>query len=104
MKQTQPLSSGQGRAMKKRRITFTFRAPEAKSVHIAGSFNDWNIDSEPLSQGKDGRASGTWKRVLYLEPGVYEYRFIVDGVWFDDPDATESWTNEFGSVNCVIWV
>jgi hypothetical protein len=49
-----------------------------------------------------GRINGTWKRVFYLEPGVYEYRFIVDGVWFDDPDAAELWTNEFGNFNCVI--
>jgi 1,4-alpha-glucan branching enzyme len=90
--------------MKKKRITFTFHAPEAKSVHIAGSFNDWNAYSDPLSQGKAGRASGMWRRVFYLEPGVYEYRFIVDGVWLDDPDATELWTNEFSSFNCVIWV
>ena len=54
--------------MKKKRITFTFHAPEAKSVHIAGSFNDWNIDSDPLSQGKEGgqtargEGSSTWNR------------------------------------------
>jgi 1,4-alpha-glucan branching enzyme len=90
--------------MKKERIMFKFHAPEAKSVHIAGSFNDWNMRSDPLSQSKKGRASGTWRGVFYLEPGVYEYRFIIDGIWHDDPDAIELWTNEFGSFNCVIWV
>jgi 1,4-alpha-glucan branching enzyme len=90
--------------MKKKRITFKFHAPEAKSVHIAGSFNDWNTHSDPLSQGKAGRVNNMWRRVFYLEPGVYEYRFIADGVWLDDPDATGLWTNEFGSFNCVVWV
>ena len=90
--------------MKRKRITFTFNAPEAKSVHIAGSFNDWNMDSDPLSQSKEGRASGTWSRIFYLEPGVYEYRFIVDGLWYDDAGSVEGWTNKFGSFNCVIWV
>ena len=90
--------------MKRKRVTFTFHRPEAKSVHIAGSFNDWNINSDPLSQGKKDVANGTWRKVLYLAPGVYEYRFIVDGLWQDDPVATEGWTNEFGSFNCVIWV
>jgi len=90
--------------MKKKRITFKFHAPEAKSVHIAGSFNDWNMHSDPLNQGKLEKKVGIWKRIFYLEPGVYEYRFIVDGVWFGDPDAAELWTNEFGSFNCVIWV
>lgn len=90
--------------MKKERIMFKFHAPEAKSVHIAGSFNDWNMRSDPLSQSKKGRASGTWRGVFYLEPGVYEYRFIIDGIWHDDPDAIELWTNELGSFNCVVWV
>ena len=90
--------------MRKKCITFTFLAPEAQSVHIAGSFNDWNIHSDPLSQSKAGKASGTWRKVFYLEPGVYEYRFIVDGVWHDDAGSVEGWTNEFGSFNCVVWV
>jgi 1,4-alpha-glucan branching enzyme len=90
--------------MRKKRITFKFHAPEAKSVHIAGSFNDWNIHSDPLSQGKAEKVNGTWRRVFYLEPGVYEYRFIVDGIWQDDAGSVEGWTNESGSFNCVIWV
>jgi 1,4-alpha-glucan branching enzyme len=90
--------------MNKKRIVFTFYAPEAKSVHLAGSFNDWDVLSYPLRLVTKGRASGTWSRILYLEPGVYEYRFIVDGIWHDDPNATELWTNEFGCFNCVVWV
>ena len=90
--------------MKKKRIIFSFHAPEAKSVHIAGSFNDWNIHSDALRQSEQEKTNGTWRRVFYLEPGVYEYCFIVNGVWQDDPDATELWTNEFGSFNCVVWV
>jgi 1,4-alpha-glucan branching enzyme len=97
--------NGEIQAMKKKRITFTFYAPEAKSVHISGSFNDWNVSSDPLSHSKKDRADGTWKKVLYLEPGVYEYRFIVDGIWHDDTSSSaEGWTNEFGTFNCVIWV
>jgi 1,4-alpha-glucan branching enzyme len=90
--------------MKRKRITFTFHAPEAKSVHIAGSFNGWNASSDPLSQGKKDMADGMWKKVFYLEPGVYEYRFIVNGIWSDDAEPVEGWANEFGSFNCVIWV
>ena len=89
--------------MKKRRITFTFHAPEAKSVHLAGSFNNWHTSSHPLNRDKGGKTNGTWQRIVYLEPGVYEYRFIVDGVWHDDPGSTERWTNAFGSFNCIIW-
>jgi hypothetical protein len=45
-----------------------------------------------------------WKVAVYLEPGVYEYWFIVDGIWHDDAGSDEQWTNEFGSFNCVVWV
>lgn len=90
--------------MKKQRITVTFHAPGAKSVHLAGSFNNWNTTSHPLHQDKRDKMNGTWQRTVYLEPGVYEYRFVVDGVWHDDPGSTERWTNEFGTFNCVIWV
>ena len=90
--------------MKRKRITFTFHAPEAKSVHIAGSFNGWNTSSHPLSQGKTGKENGMWEGVFSLESGVYEYRFIVDGVWRDDPDAAGLWINELGSFNNVIRV
>jgi 1,4-alpha-glucan branching enzyme len=88
----------------KKRITIKLHAPEAKSVHVAGNFNDWNTNSHPLSQVKTSKGDGTWKRIVYLEPGVYEYRFIVDGIWHDDAGSAERWTNESGSFNCVIWV
>ena len=88
----------------KRRIIFKLHAPEAKSVHLAGNFNGWNTGSHPLRQDKRSKAQGVWQRALYLDPGVYAYRFIVDGRGPDDPGITEPWRNEFGSFNCVIWV
>jgi 1,4-alpha-glucan branching enzyme len=88
----------------KKRISFTFDAPDAQSVHLAGNFNQWNKDSHPLTRIATGEGNGIWKRTVYLEPGVYEYRFIVDGIWHNDAGSVEGWTNEFGSFNCVIWV
>jgi 1,4-alpha-glucan branching enzyme len=85
-------------------ITFVFRGPDAKSVHLAGNFNDWNTSSHPLSRTITGEGDGMWKRIVYLEPGVYEYRFVVDGMWNDGAGSVEGWTNEFGSFTCVLWV
>jgi 1,4-alpha-glucan branching enzyme len=90
--------------MTKQRITFTFDAPDAKSVHLAGNFNGWSRSSYPLSKAKTSPGHDVWQRTVYLEPGVYEYRFVVDGIWHDDAGSVEGWTNEFGSFNCVIWV
>jgi len=90
--------------MTKQRITFTFDAPDARSVHLAGNFNGWNRSSHPLSRAKTSPGHGMWQRTVYLEPGVYEYRFVVNDVWHDDAGSVEGWTNDFGSFNCVIWV
>jgi 1,4-alpha-glucan branching enzyme len=35
-------------------VSFRLDAPEAKSVAIAGDFNQWNQSARPLKQRKDG--------------------------------------------------
>jgi len=64
-----------GRAATMQQIEFTFRAPEAIKVYIAGTFNDWNTKSMPMKKGKDG----TWRIMVKLSPGKYEYKYFVDG-------------------------
>jgi len=39
-----------------------------------------------------------------LAAGSYEYRFIADGVWNDDPRACAYVPNQFGWSNCVVVV
>ena len=61
----------------------TFRMegyPMARHVSLAGSFNNWNDLSHPLIW-----ENGAWTCTLQLEPGDYEYKFVVDGVWIPDP-------------------
>jgi 1,4-alpha-glucan branching enzyme len=88
----------------KKRIKFTLEAPEAGAVFIAGDFNDWDTGSHPLKpDGKNGKR-GTWKGIVHLDPGIHEYRFIVDGAWHDDPTCMEGVPNEFGTCNCVVRV
>jgi 1,4-alpha-glucan branching enzyme len=84
----------------KKRITFQLYAPGAGEISVSGSFNDWDSAGRPLKQQKDGK----WKTTATLEPGVYEYRFIVDGTWQDDPNASEKRLNEYGSHNSIIRV
>ena len=83
---------------KKRHVTMTFEAPGAESVIVTGSFCDWETNLHILK--KD--AQGVWKKRLTLTPGQYEYRFIVDGVWRDDPACSEHVTNAFGEENCIL--
>jgi len=40
---------------------------------------------------------------MTLEPGRFDYRFLVDGDWMNDPDADKV-CNKFGTENCVMTV
>lgn len=81
----------------KRRVTFKLFAPEAQEVLLSGNFNEWAYDVLPLKKDP----SGVWKTLVSLAPGTYEYRFIVDGQWRDDPECPLRVENPFGSENCV---
>jgi 1,4-alpha-glucan branching enzyme len=82
-------------------IDFHLHMPGAKSAAVVGSFNGWDLKRNPLEKdGNDG-----WKATLWLPPGRYEYRFVVDaGQWCSDPGAKESVQNAFGSTNSVVVV
>ena len=81
----------------KQKITFSFRAPEAQSVLLAGDFTGLEQSPVALQKAKDG----VWKKTVTLPPGTYEYRLLVDGQWADDPQCAERRPNSFGSQNCV---
>lgn len=74
--------------------------PTAQEVCIAGSFNEWHPNVTPMIRLDDGK----WAKELALPPGHYEYRFVVDGQWVDDSDATELVPNPFGTANAVLVV
>lgn len=84
----------------KKRVTFQFYAPEANKIYLAGSFNGWDSNAQPLKQYKDGK----WKTTVTLEPGEHEYLFVVDGAWWGDPECPERRANDFGNENCVVRV
>jgi len=90
----------QERQPRKKRVTFTFEALEAQQVIVTGTFCDWQIDFCSLKKDRKGQ----WKTTLNLLPGRYEYRFVVDGEWCDDPNCTERVPNEFDTENCVLRV
>jgi chromosome partitioning protein len=61
-------------------VMFTFEAPEAARVQLAGDFNGWGLEGNDMSPS--GRL---WRTVVPLEPGRYRYRYVVDGQWQSDP-------------------
>lgn len=71
-----------------------------RDVRIAGDFNNWEPDQNVVSR-RDGDVV---EKVLSLQPGVYQYRLVVDGQWQDDarnPDRTQ---NLLGGYNSLLRV
>ncbi|TCL62055.1 maltoporin/sucrose porin [Hydrogenispora ethanolica] len=81
-------------------VTFTFKAPDATAVYLSGSFNSWNPAGQKMSKGADG----VWSVTIPLKPGTYQYKFVVDGTWTPDPDATSTVDDGYGGKNAVLLV
>jgi 1,4-alpha-glucan branching enzyme len=82
------------------RISLEVFHPDATEVFVAGSFNGWDPSATPLQPQGDGR----WAVELILKRGKYEYRFLVDGQWMDDPLSPAYVSNPFGGLNCILAV
>jgi len=81
-------------------VSFELVKPGAKQVCVAGSFNGWKPERSPLVPLGDGRFVGD----VTVDPGRYEYLFVVDGQWLPDPKAKETVQNPFGGTNSVLTV
>ena len=81
------------------RILFSYFAPDAREVMVAGDFNNWH----PLNHHKlVKQESGEWKIDIPLMPGTYEYKFIVDGGWREDSANPKHRVGAHGQRNSVI--
>ena len=57
-----------------------FGLEKADKVEIAGNFNSWKPDTEPIYHFE-----GTNYEVTLASPeGVYEYKYLIDGKWFPE--------------------
>ncbi len=69
------------------------------SVHVAGSFNDWDPASWPLQWDAD---RGLWATERELDDGRHTYKFVLDGdAWVADPTAAETEDDGFDGLNSV---
>ena len=81
-----------------KRVRFILDAPGAKEVFLAGDFTDWEAHARRMRCVR--RGSGTFSIGVPLAPGTYEYKFMVDGEWREDPKA-EGMPNCFGTHNSI---
>lgn len=89
-------------------VELSCQAPEAKSVFVAGTFNDWKPDVTPLH---NHLPNGKWAVSLPLPRGHHEYKFVIDGQWCCEPGCEHEYSgcpkcvpNDFGTMNRVLEV
>ncbi len=82
-------------------VVFVTFCPDAKAVQIAGEFNNWQPDKNPMK--KIGN-EGLWQLKMRLSPGTYRYRLVVDGNWQQDPFNNNAEPNPYGQFNSVVTV
>lgn len=71
-----------------RRVTFRLHAPHAEKVELSGQFLPGN---QPMERDE----SGLWTiTVGPVEPNLYPYNFVVDGVGVADPSNQDLFPNE----------
>ena len=80
-------------------VVFTFKDPAASDVQLAGDFNNWVPDKGVTTRQIP---DGTWEKVVRLGPGVYQYRYFVDGEWHPDPSNPRRVEGPAGGVNSVL--
>lgn len=81
-----------------RTVTFACAGePETRKVFLVGDFNNWDTSAQRMMRRKDG----TFRGRVQLSPGVYQYKYYVDGIWVADPDAERKEANSYGTVNSV---
>lgn len=83
-------------------VQFRCRAPEAASMALVGSFNDWSRGTSPLS---DPDGDGLWEITVELPSGVHRYMFLKDGrEWIRPEDAVMYEDDGFGLTNGIVIV
>jgi len=73
----------------------------ARSVCVAGDFNNWSPSATPMQRHERLRV---WQTCVPLKRGRYRYRLIVDGKWMADPHNDRTEVNPFGEYDSIIEV
>ncbi|HXV37183.1 MAG TPA: AAA family ATPase [Myxococcota bacterium] len=87
-----------------REVVVRFRDANAHDVRIAGDFNGWVPDKGVRSSIESEGETKVWTKILRLAPGTYQYRYIVDGEWREDPENPEAASSSVGGRNSVLVV
>ena len=81
-------------------VQFALTKVKAKTIQIAGEFNNWDPSKSALTRDKAGK----WSISFPLRNGSYQYKYVIDGQWVIDPQNKKTMETEIGGMNSVITV
>ena len=87
-----------GKTPSRQDVIFSFNAPAARTVKVLGDFNDWDGNKGVMRRNQ----KGIWKKTIAIEPGIYQYKFLIDGHWTNDPECEKTVLNIYGTDNNVV--
>lgn len=83
-------------------VRFAVLLPNARSVALAGVFNEWSATAHPMR--RQGSA-GVWMIVVPLGAGDHPFMYVVDGQqWLTPPAADDFVPDGFGQLNGLVVV
>ena len=88
---------------KSKKLTHTYffdpKGKTYKEIRIAGEMNAWNSLGSKLEL-----VDGKWQIDFNLQPGVYQYQLVLDGIQRLDPNNPDSMDNNIGGFNSIFTV
>ncbi|MFH1754624.1 MAG: alpha amylase N-terminal ig-like domain-containing protein [Candidatus Latescibacterota bacterium] len=92
---TKPAGDGDGHP-----VTFTYTPMvPTDNIFLAGTFNSWSPTAMQMTDEDD---DNVYEYTLKLEPGRYEYKFVVNGAWYEDQKAGEFVDDGHGGKNSIL--
>ena len=82
-------------------VIFNYYDPVAQNVQLVGDYSNWEPVEDIMVQEK---GNNLWKGTFPLDPGKYQYKFVVDGEWKLDPYNPEVITGNMGANNSLVRV
>ena len=84
------------------KVALTYRPTrDLTKVSLVGDFNNWDKDVDLM----DKKPDGSFQFIISLNPGTYEYKFVLNDVeWIPDPACPERVHDSMGGDNSVLHV
>ena len=79
------------------KVTFKYKGNSGASVYLAGTMNGWSTTANKMQE----TSTGVYTCTLELQPGEYQYKFVVGNNWIKDDNNNYEIIENGGNVNSI---